>query len=45
MFEISHLFVLSQSEFVAREVSGVLSGRNRRAFGLRLPFFRRARGG
>jgi hypothetical protein len=43
MFEISHIFVLSQPDFVAREVSGVLSGRGLRAFTLRLPFGRRTR--
>jgi hypothetical protein len=41
MLEMSHIFVLSQHEFVAREVSHVLSGRGLRAFGLRLPFLRR----
>jgi hypothetical protein len=45
MFEIAHLFVLSQPEFVARKVSGALSDRGRGARGLRMPFFRRARGG
>ena len=41
MLQISHIVVLSQHEFVAREVSSVLSGRGLEAFGLRLPFFRR----
>jgi hypothetical protein len=45
MFEMSHIVVLSQHDFVAREVSNVLSGRGLRAFALRLPFSRRARGG
>jgi hypothetical protein len=43
MFEISHIFVLSQPGFVAREVSTALAGGGWRALALRLPFGRRSR--
>jgi len=43
MIEMSHIFVLSQPEFVTREVFGVLFGRRPRSFSLRLPFTRRVR--
>jgi hypothetical protein len=45
MFEMSHIVVLSQNDFVARQVSSVLSGRGLKAFGLRLPALRRNRDG
>ena len=33
MLQMSHIFVLSQPEFVTREVSAVLSGRRATGFG------------